>query len=427
MAHSARRFLSVVLMAGLLGMAPPAVRPEPAGCGPQGADATSSAHGIVAKIRRAEGATVRDVTERFPVTVQSPVLAARGVYLLLPTDPAVATDVRRTAKLATQIGRFAAVEYAEPNYATDLADQRHHSGADEAPSDAGTDAVSWLDQPLAHSMQLNAVHRSATGAGMVVAVLDTGIDSDHPALGNRLVAGYDYVADDPDPAEERMTHDCNGNSVVDEAYGHGTFVAGTVRLVAPDARILPMRVLESDGTGNAFAVAEAITDAVAAGAKVINLGLGTSARHESRLVSDVLARARRLGVVTVAAAGNSASDTPQHPAKDKHVVGVTSVNAAMDDLSEFAAWGEWVDLAAPADHVVGPVPGGGFATWSGTSVAAPQISGQLALIGSRAGDLSADKLVEAVVKSARTIGTKNKKIKYGAIDIAESLRGLGPG
>lgn len=312
------------------------------------------------------------------------------------------------------------MEYAEPNYATDLADQRYHSWPEGSPSDAGSDAVTWSDQPLAHTMRLSEVHRSATGAGAVVAVLDTGVDSDHPALGNRLLPGYDYVADDPDPSEERMDHDCNGNALVDEAYGHGTFVAGMVRLVAPDARILPMRVLESDGTGNVFAVAEAITDAVAAGADVINLSFGTTAKKESRLVSDVLDHARRAGVVAVAAAGNSASDVPQYPAQDKHVVSVTSVNARMDDLSQFAAWGDWVDLAAPGDEVVGPVPGGGFAVWSGTSMAAPQISGQLALIGSRVGELSTDKVVEAVRKSARKIETK-KKLKYGAVDIVESL------
>lgn len=418
-----RRHVAVVLMAALLGLTPPTAPADAAGCGP-GEEGHATAHGIVAKLRRGKGTTIRDVTKRFPVTVQSPSLASRGIYLVTPTDPAVAADVRRTAKLAEQIDGAAAVEYAEPNYTADLADHRYPGRPDGDPRDAGTDAYAWLEQPVALNMHLSEVHRSATGAGTVVAVLDTGVERSHPALGDRLVAGHDYVADDPDPAEERMGHDCNGNRVVDEAYGHGTFVAGMVRLVAPDARIMPMRVLESDGTGTVFAVAEAITDALSEGADVINLSLATSARKESRVVSDLLDQARRQGVVAVAAAGNSASDTRQHPAQDKSVVSVTSLDTRRDDVSEFAAWGDWVDLASPADDVVGPFPDGGYAIWAGTTMAAAQVSGQIALIRSRRPELSTDKVIGAVQESARKVKGL-KKLKYGAVDIDESLRRAG--
>ena len=375
----------------------------------------------MAKVRGGQGASVQDLTEQFPVTVESPFLASRGIYLLRPTDQAVASDVRRTAKLAKEIGHSDSVEYAEPNYATDLADQRYHSWPQGSPEDAGTDPDSWTDQPLSQDMRLADVHRASTGAGTVVAVLDTGVDPHHPALRGRLVRGYDYLADDADPTEERMGLDCDGDGIVDGAFGHGTFVAGMVSLVAPDARVLPMRVLDSDGSGNIFLVAEAIADAVAAGADVVNLSLGTAEKLDSHLLEDILELAHHKGVVVVAAAGNSASDTPEYPAKDHDVLSVTSVNTAMDDLSTFAAWGDWVDVAAPADSVVGPVPGGRYALWAGTSMAAPQISGQVALLRSRMTRMKTDKLVGAITRSARKVQVK-KKLKYGAVDLIGSLR-----
>ncbi len=381
----------------------------------------SQVTGVVVAIDLEDDRSVSDLTDAFPVVVQRALLGSRGIYLLRPTEPDVAGDRKEAAKLAKDIAHFSGVRYAEPDYATGLADRRYHSWPEGVPDAAGADEDAWRDQSLSRTQQLARVHGLGTGKGTVVAVLDTGLDPAHPALVDHLLPGYDYVADDDDPAEERSHLDDNRNGVVDEAFGHGTFVAGMVTLVAPDTRILPFRVLDSDGSGSSFVVAEAILDAVAQQADVINISLGSSEKIESHLIDDVLKDARRHGVVVVAAAGNAASDSKQYPAQNKEVLSVTSVNDDSQTLSAFANWGGWVDVAAHAERVAGPVPGGGYAWWAGTSMAAPQVSGQLALIRSRANDLPLDRQLEAVTKSSHKL-TGKTKLKNGVVDLLASLR-----
>ena len=116
-----------------------------------------------------------------------------------------------------------------------------------------------MAQP-AGQLQLSVSHALSQGEGTVVAVPDTSAEASHPALTGRLQRAWDYVDDDPDPAESRNGRDDDGDKAIDESYGQGTFVAGTVALTAPKARIRPMRVLNSDGRGNLFVVAEAIIE-----------------------------------------------------------------------------------------------------------------------------------------------------------------------
>ncbi len=100
------------------------------------------------------------------------------------------------------------------------------------------------------TMHLVEAHRVRRGAGVIVAVLDTGVDRRHPALAGRMLAGFDFVDNDSDPSEE--------GSVVEGPYGHGTHVAGLVALAAPEAKILPIRVLDRRGVGNMWVLSEAI-------------------------------------------------------------------------------------------------------------------------------------------------------------------------
>ena len=191
----------------------------------------------------------------YPVRVKGPLLASRGIYFLEVTDPDVRADPKKVAKLAKEIGHGSGVDYAEANSATVLVDRRYHGWPDGVPVDAGTEASRWLTQPVTAYLVLDAAHEISTGAGSVVAVLDTGADLLHPALAGQLTAGYDYVDDDDDPSDEAQGLDSSLNGRPDEAHGHGTFVAGTVALARPDATIMPMRVLDSDGHGNMFALA----------------------------------------------------------------------------------------------------------------------------------------------------------------------------
>jgi thermitase len=213
--------------------------------------------------------------------------------------------------------------------------------------------------------------------------------------------------------------DSDSDGTVDSAVGHGTFVAGMVSLVAPAARILPLRVLDGDGHGTVFAVSQAILDAVAAGADVINLSFGTDKDAESKVVTEALRTAREKGVVVVAAAGNQGSKREHFPASKKDVWSVGALDSGNEHLAAFSNRGGWVDLATSGENVLGPVPGNAYARWSGTSVAAPLVAGQAALLTSAQGTASLDKITGWVEQTARKL--HGVDIRRGRSEILASL------
>ncbi|GHJ60294.1 hypothetical protein NOK12_28120 [Nocardioides sp. OK12] len=381
---------------------------------------------IVVKLDPASGYTAQDVERDFPVVLHDDVLASRQVYLYRPTDPAAwddDDDEKDAAELAKDIEKHDGVVFAEPDVRTVLADGHYHSWPQGTPRKIGKKSRAFLRQPLAKQFKLKRVHRISTGQGVRVAVLDTGVARSHPVLRGHLRDGYDYVDDDSRPVDRARGLDGNQNGVVDEAYGHGTFVAGMVLLVAPDVTIVPMRVLDSDGAGSIYLVAQAIWDATELGVDVVNLSLGTSGRVESDLVDEAIEHAHAHGVEVVAAAGNSAQDRKAYPAELDKVLSVTSVSVGKDSVSKFANWGDWVDVAAPGSRVRGPVPSRGFARWAGTSMAAPQVSGQVALL--RAAGADREDGEKAVQETAREFAKdERKRIKHGTVDLLSSLRYL---
>lgn len=229
-----------------------------------------------------------------------------------------------------------------------------------------SDAVNGDDLGQTHVTQ---AQRITLGEGVTVAVLDTGVDATHPYLAGKLVPGYDALAPDTAPDEE-------ATGLTNVAYGHGTMVAGIIARVAPGAKILPIRVLNADGSGDVFALIAGIRYAVAHGAQVINLSLGGSSR--SCFLEEALTEARLAGCVVVAAAGNDNSDTPYYPAALSGVLGVTALDGANRKAS-FSNYGLTVSLGAPGVAIRSSFPGGSYASWSGTSFATPFVSGTAAL------------------------------------------------
>ena len=294
------------------------------------------------------------------------------------------------------------------------------------------------------SLRLPEAHKLTTGAGMRVAVLDTGVDSRHPALAGKLLPGFDFVDFDNNPAEV-------GSRAANLSFGHGTHVAGLVAMVAPSAKIMPLRVLDAEGMGNAWVLAEAMLYAVDPdhnpatndGAHVINLSLGSTSRTNILdtvvklatcaipavvvLPTDDLAdpgyngdRQRCngfSGAVVVAAAGNDATDAVrQYPAAEG-AYGLMSVGAsnAGKQIAGFSNFGSWVDVAAPGDGITSTVPGGGYATWSGTSMAAPLAAGTAALVRALNPDLSPKDVAERLVRvSAGLCGTDLRQVDAAA-------------
>lgn len=371
---------------------------------------------IVVKVDLAAGYRITDLEAVYPIEVDNALLASRGIYRVHSTDPRYAGKAK---ELADRIEHSDGVVYAEPDQQASLVDTRFHAWPQGSAEDAGTDPSVWRDQQTASWLMLDHAHQQSLGAGVLIAVLDTGTDPTHPALQGRLVPGWDYVDDDSDPSEEAPgIPDETGH--VDTAYGHGTFVGGVTAMVAPDAEIMPARVLDSNGRGNIFAVAQAVLDATEAGADVINLSFGMPKQTTSKLLAEAIKDARKHGVVVVAAAGNTASDKQQYPAAQSEVLSVAALDSGSDDLAAFSGWGGWIDVAAPGDHVAGPIPGGRYAWWGGTSVAAPIVAGQVALVRSVAAAATPTRVFEAVTRTSDKLDSK-RNVHSGAIDVLESL------
>lgn len=309
--------------------------------------------------------------------------------------------------------------YAELNYIN----ENPEDGSTDRIYGWGGDSAPMQSQNSVEAMHLEAAHNMSQGEGVIVAVLDTGVQRDHPALAQYLdPLGYDFVDNDLAPDEEADGLDDDGDGRVDEMYGHGTHVAGIVHLVAPEAMMMPLRVLNSDGRGNNFRTAAAIAYAAHSGADAINLSLGTP--HPSALLRDVVNEAARLGVVVAAAAGNLNSNAKQYPAADACAIGVTSVNAK-DKKSPFANYGNWIGVAAPGENIYSAFPVNGYAWWSGTSMATPFVAGQAALLRSANPWLTLDEIGLLIGGTADSLDNANPKYRgllgEGEINILAGL------
>ncbi len=226
--------------------------------------------------------------------------------------------------------------------------------------------------------QAQAISRNF-GAGIKIAVIDTGIDLEHPIFAGHLAPAdewKDFVDGDATPQEVGTT--------ADRGYGHGTGVAGIILQVAPKATILPLRVLEQNGAGDLDNVVAAIDWAIEKGAQVINLSLGSAENSESLMTEMQYAASKK--VYVVASAGNDGVlEGITYPAATAFwdgtrgfVFGIGSVNSG-DILSSFSNYGWDLFGLAPGESIFSAFPGNSTASFTGTSFAAPIFSGALAL------------------------------------------------
>ena len=291
---------------------------------------------------------------------------------------------------------------------------------------SGFDSAHYYQQPAVQQTHLQAAQAYSQGAGVVVAVLDTGVDLFHPLLMPQLTAvRYDFVDNNMFPFDEFSGQDHNGDGFVDSVAGHGTHVAGIIHRIAPQAQIMPLRVLNSDGQGYTFVLADAMLFAAEHGATVINLSLGTA--EPSALLLDVIDQLAEAGVVVVAAAGNLNDNLPQFPAAANCTLAVTAVSQG-PLKADFANYGEWVDIAAPGDKIYSTYPGGQFARWSGTSMATPFVAGQAALLLGADPTLSLTDVGRYISGTAVSIDSANPnytgQLGFGRIHFGDSLQAL---
>jgi subtilisin family serine protease len=207
---------------------------------------------------------------------------------------------------------------------------------------------------------------SRGGPSVVIAVIDTGVDSQHADLRGAIVPGYDFVNDDPDASDDE---------------GHGTAVAGVIAArtnnnegqsgVCWTCSLMPVKVLDSDGSGKTSTIALGIVWAVDHGARVLNLSLGGPATTAALQAAVQYAASR--DAVLVAAAGNSGVDSPFYPAGYPQVISVAATTPA-DARYSWSNFGDWVQVAAPGCNTA-PRLGGGYVDFCGTSSAASMVSG----------------------------------------------------
>lgn len=243
------------------------------------------------------------------------------------------------------------------------------------------------------------------GAGAVVAVIDSGVDGSHPDLATAMVRGINTRNDRGDYSEPTVDQDGHGTHVagiIAARADNGTGVAG----VAPQASIMPVKVLDADGGGWMADVVEGIVWAADHGADVINMSLGGP---DADFSAPAVAYARAKGVVVVAAAGNDSSSSPSYPAALPGVLSVTALDrdGAVDTYSNYGAT---VDLAAPGSGILSTVPDG-YAYMTGTSMAAPQVAGVAALVDSVAPGADIESILMA---SARDSGPVGWDARYGS-------------
>lgn len=247
----------------------------------------------------------------------------------------------------------------------------------------------YHDQDAYNRIRASQAQTLSTGIGVVVAVIDTGVDYRHRDLASHIlrnsqgrVVGYDFVQNDRDPMDSTNGIDDDQDGAIDEGAGHGTHIAGIISLVAPGAKIMPLRVLNSDGVGTADAVARAIEYAIDYAEErkvpmVINLSLGFPT--PSFVVLDAIEEALEKGIPVVASAGNDNSG-PHYPAAYSATISVAAVgpNGVKANFSNYGK--NRIDLSAPGIGIYSTFLQGKYAWWDGTSMAAPFVSGEAALV-----------------------------------------------
>jgi len=306
------------------------------------------------------------------------------------------TGGRDAESLSVFISQTPGVVYCSPNYYVYAPEGLQTSSA--FPDLAATGDIDT--QPAVDDLQLDEVRPIASGTGVVVAVVDGGVNLTHPYFaddGGQLVSVWDYVDDDADAVDVPG----GANS------GHGTFVAGIIHLVAPEADLYVYRVLDSTGCGDGFTIATAVLRAIEDGCQVINLSLGMSGMHDG--LDDALKLARDRDVLVVTAAGNDSTDAPSifpFPASREYCIAV----AALDSLrlkADFSNYGVKVDVCAPGTRVYAPYLETLYAWWDGTSFSTPFVTGLAALLKQTYPLASWDDLNSSIRSSATNVDALN--------------------
>lgn len=233
---------------------------------------------------------------------------------------------------------------------------------------------------------------------VTIAVVDSGVQDDHPDLEGRVIKGYDFVENDWDPQDE---------------YGHGTHIAGIAAAttnngigiagIAPHSKILSIRIFKDeteDGYTSYFA--QGIIHAADQGADVITCSFGIN--KPSPILEAAVLYAWEKGAVVIGSAGNNPTSKPRYPAAYKPAISVANTNSK-DEKAESSNYGKWVDIAAPGTDIISTIIGSQYYEVSGTSMSVPHVAGVAALLASE--------------------GYNNKEIRRIILKTADDIPGTG--
>ncbi len=274
-----------------------------------------------------------------------------------------------------------------------------------------------------HLAKINAptAWDSSTGAGVTIAILDTGVDGTHPDLAPQMVSGWNF-------------YDNNSNTA--DVYGHGTAVAGAaaaatnngigVAAVAGGAHIMPVRISEPSGYAYWSTVAQGISWAADHGAKVANLSY--QGASSSVTIQSAASYLRSKGGVLYVAAGNTGAIDNTAPTNLMLVVSATQES---DLLASFSSFGSFIAISAPGNNILTTTNGGGYQYCWGTSLATPIVAGTAALIISKRPDFTPAQIDSTLESSATVLGAPDPNIYfgYGRVNAAAAVQlagGSGP-
>ncbi|MCC2670698.1 MAG: peptidase, partial [Armatimonadetes bacterium] len=387
---------------------------------PAVASSAARTPGLLLSFRPGAAANARlDALRRFGLQVDPAYRGKRVLRLRAAGGPGL-------SQLAKALRGHPAVRSAEPDYplhATALpGDPRfaqlwglHNTGQTGGLNDADIDA-------------LDAWELTTGSTSVTVAVLDSGVDYNHPDLRDNIlrnsgggVIGWDFANDDAEPLDDN---------------GHGTHVAGTIGArgnngigvigVSPTVRIMPVKFLHNDGNGSTSDAIEAIDFAVTHGARVLNCSWGGGAY--SQFLLEAVRRARDAGVLVIAAAGNDGrnnDERPEFPAGYNRLSDNVLSIAALDDADRLAGFSNYgaasVDLSAPGVSILSTQPNDQYGYMSGTSMAAPHVSGTAALIWSRYPTLTVTQVRDRLLYNADEPLPVDRRVPARRLNAARAL------
>ncbi|MNH72162.1 Thermophilic serine proteinase precursor [compost metagenome] len=256
---------------------------------------------------------------------------------------------------------------------------------------------------------------------VIVAVVDTGVDLSHPDLKGRLLPGYNVISPSNKPMDD---------------VGHGTHVAGIISAQVNNNegiagmtwgnKVLPVKALDSSGSGTTYSVAQGIIWAADHGAKVINLSLGNYA--DAQFLHEAIKYAYNKDVVIIAATGNDNTERPGYPAAYPEVLSVSATDSKLNKAS-FSNYGNYIDVMAPGESIASTYPHNQYAALSGTSMASPHVSALAALIRSINPDLHNTEVMDIIRKNVIDLGEagRDKYYGFGQIDVLAALQAAGSG